>query len=111
MALAYRIVILQIAATLVVAGLWSAWDRDAALAALAAGLVCVVPNGYFAWRASRERSASRLLASGVARFVGTVVLMAVAIAWLQPAPLVFFGVFGLLQLAHVAGAGRAWAGT
>lgn len=103
MPLSYRIVTLQVAAALVAAAGLLTWSKPDAVGALAAGVACVVPNGYFAWRASRERSPSRLLGAGVARFVGTVLLMAVMFATLEPAPLGFFATFALLQIVHVAG--------
>lgn len=110
MPLPYRIVTLQVAATLAVASLSSAWNLRVAFAALMAGVVCVPPNAYFAWRVNRERSAGRLLASSVIRFVATVGLMAFVMIRLQPAPAAFFATFVLLQLVHVAGAGRARTG-
>jgi len=97
---------LQAAAALVAAaGCWF-WGGTHVLGALAAGVACVVPNGYFAWRSSRERSAARLLGAGVAKFVATVVLMALAFAMLELSPLAFFGTFVVLQLVHVVGATR-----
>lgn len=113
MPLSYRIVTLQVATALVLAAgaflwgkLWGRPDGSDAVGALAAGVACIVPNGYFAWRANRERSARRLLGAGVAKLVGTVVLMAVAFATLGPSPAGFFGTFVALQIAHVVGAAR-----
>lgn len=106
MSLAYRIVSWQAGLALVAAALLWAWDERHAIGALAAGVVCVVPNGYFAWRASHERSASRLLGAGVAKFIATVVLMALGFATLQLSALGFFGTFIALQIVHVAGATR-----
>ncbi len=88
------------------------WNIPNAVGALVAGAVCAVPNGYFAWRVNRESSARRLLGAGVARVVGTVVLMALAFATITPAPAGFFGTFVLLQIVHVvAGAGMASEGS
>ena len=109
MPLSYRIVTLQVATALVVAAaalLWGQPDASDAMGALAAGVACAVPNGYFAWRANHERSASRLLGAGVAKLVGTVVLMAVAFATMQPSLLGFFGTFVVLQIVQVAGGAR-----
>jgi len=72
-----------------------------ALAALAAGAVCIVPGGYFAWRSERERSAGRLLGQGVAKFVLTLVLMALVFASMKPPPLGFFATFVLMQAMYV----------
>jgi ATP synthase protein I len=104
--LSYRIVTLQVATTLFVGMALLYWNAADAVAALTAGLVCVLPNGYFAWRANHERSPRRLLGAGVARFVGTMVLMAVAFATIKPSPLGFFGMFVLLQIVHVVGGVR-----
>jgi len=104
--LSYRIVTLQVATALIVAAGMLLWNMPDAVGALAAGVVCVIPNGYFAWRANLERSASRLLGAGAAKFVGTVVLMAVAFATIKPSPLGFFGTFVALQIVHVVGGAR-----
>lgn len=74
-----------------------------AFAALLAGAVVVVPNGYFAWRAGVERSPGRLLAHGVIRFLLTVFLMAAAFVLFAPEPLGFFSAFLLMQVMYVAG--------
>ena len=103
MPLSYRVVLLQLAAGLAAAGGLFFWRPADALGAIYATAVCVLPNGYFAWRAHKERSPSRLLGAGVAKFVCTAGLM-VAVFWLlHPAPLGFLGVLVLMQLAHVAG--------
>jgi ATP synthase protein I len=104
--LSYRIVTLQVAAALIAAAGLALWSTADAIAALAAGVACGVPNGYFAWRVNHERSASRLLGAGVVRFVGTIVLMALAFAMVKPSPLGFFGTFVVLQIVHVAGGVR-----
>jgi len=103
MAVAYRIVVYQAAtALLIAAGL--AWvSLDQGVAALLAGAVCVVPNGYYAWRISGERSPGRLLGLGVARVMVTLSLMAVAFATAKPAPLGFFVTFIAMQLMYVVG--------
>ena len=106
MPLSYRIVTLQVIAALVAAAALWWWDTAEALAALAAGVACVIPNGYLAWRVTRERSASRLLGAGVAKVVGTVILMAVAFATIKPSPLGFFATFVALQVVHVAAGAR-----
>lgn len=99
--LSYRIVTLQLGTALAMAGALLLMSTAQALAALAAGAVCVVPAGYFAWRAERERSAGRLLGQGVAKFVMTLVLMALVFVWLKPPPLGFFATFVLMQAMYV----------
>ena len=56
----FRLILLGLGVALVLVAL--TWDVREALAALAATVVSVVPNGYFAWRISRERAAARILA-------------------------------------------------
>jgi ATP synthase protein I len=106
MPLSYRIVTVQVITALVAAAGLSWWSKPEAFGALAAGVACVVPNGYLAWRVTRERSASRLLGAGVAKFVGTIALMAAAFALVRPSPLGFFGTFVVLQIVHVAAGAR-----
>jgi ATP synthase protein I len=100
----FRIVLLQAAIALVIAVGMTPAGIDQSLAALLAGLVCVAPNGYFAWRAGRERSPARLLALGVGKLVVTIALMVVVFATLKPAPLGFFAAFIAMQLMFVVGA-------
>ena len=100
----FRIVLLQAAIVLVIAVGMLPAGIDQSLAALLAGLVCVAPNGYFAWRAGRERSPARLLAHGVGKLVVTTALMAAVFATLKPAPLGFFAAFIAIQLMYVVGA-------
>lgn len=103
MPLPYRTVALQalVGVALVLVAL--TWDVREALAALAATVVSVVPNGYFAWRISRERAAARILAAEVVKVVATLGLMGLAFATMELRPLGFFGTFGVLQLTHVVG--------
>jgi hypothetical protein len=98
------VVWLQLAGALFVATvLFVLVDSSQAFAALLAGAVVVVPNGYFAWRAGIERSPGRLLAHGVMRFVVTVALMSLSFVAFTPAPLGFFSAFVLMQVMYVAG--------
>ena len=103
MSLPFRIVTLQLLTALVMAGCLLIWDSSQAAGALLAGVVCVVPAGYFAWRVKVERSASRVLLQGVLKFVLTVVLMAACIVVFKPPPAGFFGTFMLLQVMYVVG--------
>jgi F0F1-type ATP synthase assembly protein I len=98
------IVRLQLAGALSVAAVCFFFaDASQAFAALLAGGVVVVPNGYFAWRVAVERSPGRLLAHGMMRFVLTVVLMALTFVVFRPAPLGFFSAFVLMQGMYIAG--------
>lgn len=103
MPLSYRIVILQLVVTLVAASFGLLWDTGQSLAAVLAGIVCVVPGGVFAWRASTENSPRALLLQGFAKFAVTIALMAMFIIWLRPAVLGFFGTFIVLQTMYVIG--------
>lgn len=103
MSVPYRTVALQALAGLGVVLAALAWDAREAVAALAATIVSVVPNAYFAWRVSRERAAARILAAEVVKVVATVGMMGLAFATMELRPLGFFATFGVLQLAHVVG--------
>lgn len=97
------IVVLQLMTSLVVAAGFALAETTQARGALIAGLVCVLPGGYFAWRATAERSPGRLLAQGAMKFLLTVTLMALAFAVFRPAPLGFFTAFVLMQAMYVVG--------
>jgi len=97
------IVTLQLMTSLVVAAGLALVDNSQAMAALLAGAVCVVPGGYFAWRATVERSPARLLGQGVMKFLLTLTLMALAFVVFRPAPLGFFAAFVLMQTMYVVG--------
>ncbi len=101
--LPYRIVTLQLITALGVAALLLSVSRFESLSALAAGLVCVVPNGYFAWATTNARSAPRLLGQGVAKFVLTVFFLAGTFAVMKPAPLGFFSAFIAVQAMTLMG--------
>lgn len=102
---ATRIVAYQGAVALVMAVALAPLGRAQSLAALIAGLVVLVPNAYFAWRAGVEPSPTRLLAHGVGRSVATLVLMAAAFAVTRPAPLGFFAALIVMQLMYLVGSG------
>ena len=104
MSSSYRIVLYQAGIAVVVAACVAPTGLDQSIAALLAGLVCVAPNAYFAWRAGVERSPARLLAQGVGRQWATVALMAIVVAVARPAPLGFFAAFIAAQLMYVLGA-------
>ena len=95
--------ILQLVVTLAGAIFGLFWDYTQALAALLAGTVSVVPGAFFAWRVNVENSPQALLLQWVGKFAATVMLMALAIIWLQPAALGFFGTFIATQAMYVVG--------
>lgn len=103
MPLPYRTVALQVGVGLALVLVALPWDSREAASALVATMVSVVPNGYFAWRVSRERAAARVLAAEVVKISATVGLMGLAFATMELRPLGFFATFAALQLAHVAG--------
>lgn len=101
--LPWLIVVLQLMTSLVVAAGFVLVENSQAQAALVAGAVCVIPGGYFAWRATAERSPARLLGQAAMKFLATIAFMAVAFAVLQPAPLGFFTAFVLMQAMYIVG--------
>lgn len=94
---------LQLVTALVMAAALLLIAPEQSFAALLAGLVCVVPGAFFAWRSQRERSPGRLLGQGVLKFVLTLVSMALVFAWFVPPPLGFFATFVLMQAMYVVG--------
>ncbi len=106
MPLPYRIVLLQLATSFVAAGALLLISPEQSLAALLAGIVCIAPGGYFAWRAQRERSPGRLLGQGALKFVLTLSLMALVFVLYKPPPLGFFATFVLIQAMYVVGSLR-----
>lgn len=109
-----RIVVVQILAAAVgVTAAWF-WDGAAAEAALLAAVSVIAPNAMLAWRITRAPGharavavARRVLGQAVTKIVLTVVLMALAFVWFQPAPVPFFGMFVALQIAHAIGGAMA----
>ena len=103
MPLSYRIVTLQLCTAVLMAGALLLVSMGQAVAALLAGLVCVLPGGYYAWRVESERSPGRLLGQGVVKSILTLVLMALVFAFLKPALIGFFATFVLMQLMYIVG--------
>lgn len=115
MAPPYHIVVMQLLVTVAVAVVLFLWEVTRSdwgiaepylglpqtIAALAAGMACIVPAGLYAWRAMVERSASRFLYQGVLKFALTIVLVAGCIIVIRPAAAGFFGTFILLQTMYV----------
>lgn len=98
-----QIVVLQSMTSLLMAAGLTLVDTSQTKAALLAGAICVIPGGYFAWRAVRERSPGRLLGQGMLKFLLTVTSMALVFAVFKPAPLGFFATFAAMQAMYVAG--------
>jgi F0F1-type ATP synthase assembly protein I len=106
--LPYRIVAVQsgVTATLAMALLMSA--RTDAIASLVAGVVMIVPGGYFAWRVVTTdasggdalHAARRLLGGEVAKLLMTFGLLVVAFVCFRPAPVAFFATMIVLQAVY-----------
>jgi F0F1-type ATP synthase assembly protein I len=99
----FRVVLRQAVVAAIMAAGFALVDRQQSVAALLAGMVCVAPNAYFAWRASVERSPARLLAQVVGKLAVTTASMAALFATMKPAALGFFATFIAMQLMYVAG--------
>lgn len=101
--LPWMVVALQATTSLVMAAGLSLVDNSEARAALLAGAVCVIPAGYFAWRATAERAPGRLLGQGAMKVLLTLTSMALVFELFEPAPLGFFGTFVAMQTMYVVG--------
>lgn len=105
--LPYRIVALQICATVACAGLWSLAGLDRAVASALGGCAVFVPNGFMAWRVAAQSpengaidEARRLLAGTVAKLVLAVAFMVGAFVWYGPEPVAFFVTLMAVQAVH-----------
>ena len=104
-----RIVGLQAAATLLIslAALFSG-DKTLAYSALLGGLVCVLPNVYFAWLMFRNMGASAakevvrsFYKAEAVKFGLTVVLFALVFIVVRPLnPISFFLTYAVVQSVH-----------
>lgn len=104
MPVSYRIVLLQCAATLIVAGCMALVSLSQASAALYAGLVTVVPGAWFAWVASRPgQPAAAVVAKGFTKLVVMAVAMAVVFRFARPEALGFFSALAVQSLMYVVG--------
>ncbi len=105
----YRIVIAQFVATLLISASFLIIDQITAWSALLGGLVCVIPGVYVllfsSWRRPQaaEGTGLGIILGGEAGKYGLSILLFVLVFTLvQPLdPLVFFGVFGGLQLFNL----------
>ncbi|WP_106476804.1 F0F1 ATP synthase subunit I [Phytohalomonas tamaricis] len=108
----YRLLIVQLAVALVLTVI-SALTQGygAAQSALLGGLVCLLPNLYFAWRAFRVQGArmARQIITGfykaeAGKFGLTVALFTIVFITAPPSnPAFFFGAYVAVQLVHWLG--------
>jgi len=96
-----RIVLLQVAITLAVAGALAPFSLAQASAALAGGAVCVTANGWFAWRLAHSRSAARIVVLAAERSVLMALLLCLAIVGLRPALGGFLATFAFVHVAFL----------
>ncbi len=100
---AYKVVLLQLAVTMILTlALWL-WQAEQGRAALMGGLSMVLPNAFFAWVTTRRQSAEGVLVNGVVKLLIGLALIAFALKAFQPPPLGFFtGLVGVV-IAHAVG--------
>ena len=103
-----RIVVAQGVVTLVMAAGWTVSTLAEGASSLAAGVVVVVPNAYFAWRVLKAKArgaandeARALLGNAVVKLALSVALLVVVFATLDPAPVAFFATFIAVHATHV----------
>lgn len=113
---AIRVVIAQLALTLLAAGTFGVMrGRDALLAALYGGMVTVLVTGWLAWRLRRAGAAGTAAAAGlgviysswVLRYVAVALLLAAGLGYLKLMPLPLIGVFALTQFGFLASVRRS----
>ncbi len=103
-----RIVVAQGVVTLVMAAGWTVSTLAEGASSLAAGVVVVVPNAYFAWRVltAKARGAANdearaLLGNAVVKLALSVALLVGVFVTLDPAPVAFFATFIAVHATHV----------
>ena len=109
---AYRIVILQLLLTCLVALLGLLHSPTAAKSALLGGLTCALPNAYFIWKAFRytgARAATQVVQSFYQgeswKFVLTALCFGVIFQRVEPLNvLALFAGFITVQMGHIASA-------
>ncbi len=102
MGLAYRIVIVQLAAALAAALVLLLVAVAEAFAALLGSLVCIVPTAGFAVCATRWRKPGAIVAAGALKPMTTVGLMVAVLVLVKPPPLGFFAGLAAAHLAYLA---------
>lgn len=103
---AYRIVLSQLAATLLIAFLLLFWDRVFAYSGFAGGMIAALANGAFAFRVFvpyQAQQPGRLLArfygGELLKLVITGLLFAAVILWLKPLSVgALFGVYFIVTM-------------
>jgi F0F1-type ATP synthase assembly protein I len=102
-----RILATQIGVTVALAVGWSSTGIDRGASSALAGVAVIVPNAFFAWRASTGHAtlpatdqARRLIGSSVAKVVLGVVLLTAIFVTYRPEPLAFFVTLILVQAVH-----------
>lgn len=100
--MAYRIVIVQLAAALAATLSMSLVAVEQAIAAVLGGLVCIVPTAGFAVVASRSEKPGRVVLVGALKPMAVMGLMVLAFVLANPAPLGFFVSLAAVHLAYLA---------
>ena len=113
---AIRVVVAQLALTLLVAGVFGVMrGRDALLAALYGGLVTVLVTGWLAWRVRRAGNAGTAATAGlgviysswVMRYVTVALLLAAGLGYLKLMPLPLLSAFAVTQFGFLASIRRS----
>ncbi len=105
----YRIVLMQIGLSIILALIALIHSFEAAYSALFGGLSCAIPNSYLIWRSFRYRGARSVdqvvqsfYQGETGKFILTVVCFAVIFSQVKPlVPWVLFGAFIIVQLSNV----------
>ena len=113
---AIRVVVAQLALTLLVAGVFGVMrGRDALLAALYGGMVTVLVTGWLAWRVRRAGNAGTAATAGlgviysswVMRYVTVALLLAAGLGYLKLMPLPLLSAFAVTQFGFLASIRRS----
>jgi len=113
---AIRVVVAQLALTLLVAGVFGVMrGRDALLAALYGGMVTVLVTGWLAWRLRRAGNAGTAATAGlgviysswVMRYVTVALLLAAGLGYLKLMPLPLLSAFAVTQFGFLASIRRS----
>jgi F0F1-type ATP synthase assembly protein I len=103
-----KIVTVQVVAATVLALMFLVLGGRYAAASTLAGMVVLIPSGWFAWRVvakdGRDEDAvdvaRRLLGSGIAKLLLMAGLLVVTFVWFRPEPVAFFATLIALQAVH-----------
>jgi len=113
---AIRVMVAQLALTLLVAGVFGVMrGRDALLAALYGGMVTVLVTGWLAWRLRRAGNAGTAATAGlgviysswVMRYVTVALLLAAGLGYLKLMPLPLLSAFAVTQFGFLASIRRS----